>query len=127
MSDDLGKLLLRVTLGVLILLHGVAKLKGGVSAIEGLLQSNGLPAWFAYGVYVGEVLAPILLIVGYYARFGAALVTVLMLFAIGLAHRGDVLVLTRTGGWAIELQAMFLVTAIVVMLIGPGRYGINRS
>lgn len=126
MTDDLGKLLLRLALGVLILLHGIAKLKNGVSGIEGLLASNGLPTWLAYGVYVGEVVAPLLLIVGYYARAGAAVLTVTMVFAIGLAHRADLFALNRGGGWGIELQAMFLVTAFVVMLIGPGRYSINR-
>ncbi len=126
MTDDLGKLVLRLTLGVLILLHGIGKLQNGISGIEGLVHSAGLPRWLAFGVYVGEVVAPLLLIVGYYARFGAALITVTMLFAIGLAHRADLFALTRTGGWAIELQAMFLFAAVAVMLIGPGRYGINR-
>jgi len=126
MADDIGKLILRLTLGVLILLHGIAKLRFGLGGIEGLLEASGMPRWFAYGVLVGEVLAPLLLIAGYYARVGAALVAVTMLFAIGLAHRGDLLALTRTGGWAIELQAMFLAAAIVAMLIGPGRFAVNR-
>jgi putative oxidoreductase len=126
MADDIGKLILRLTLGVLILLHGIAKLRFGLGGIEGLLEAVGMPRWFAYGVLVGEVLAPLLLIAGYYARVGAALVAVTMLFAIGLAHRGDLLALTRTGGWAIELQAMFLAAAIVAMLIGPGRFAVNR-
>ena len=126
MADDIGKLILRLTLGVLILLHGIAKLRFGLGGIEGLLEAAGMPRWFAYGVLVGEVLAPLLLIAGYYARVGAALVAVTMLFAIGLAHRGDLLALTGTGGWAIELQAMFLAAAIVAMLIGPGRFAVNR-
>ena len=49
-----------------------------------------------------------------------------MLFAIGLAHMKDIFLLTKTGGWAIELQAFFLFTALAVALIGPGRYAINR-
>jgi putative oxidoreductase len=39
---------------------------------------------------------------------------------------GDVASLSRTGGWAIELQAFFLFTAVAVALLGPGRYAINR-
>jgi len=50
-----------------------------------------------------------------------------MLFAIGLAHSGDLLRVTKTGGWAIELQAFFLFTALAIMLMGPGRLGINRK
>jgi len=126
MRDDTGKLILRLTVGVLMLLHGVAKVSGGVGGIGGMLQSAGLPAALAYGAYVGEVLAPLLVIIGFYARIGALIMVVNMLFAIGLAHMKDIFLLTKTGGWAIELQAFFLFTALAVALIGPGRYAINR-
>jgi putative oxidoreductase len=126
MREDVGKLVLRLTVGVLMLLHGLAKISGGVSGIGGMLQSAGLPAALAYGAYVGEVLAPLLVIIGFYARIGALLMVVNMLFAIGLVHMKDILVLTKTGGWGIELQAFFLFSALAVALIGPGRYAINR-
>ncbi len=125
MNESIGKLILRLTLGGLILLHGMAKLSGGVGGIQGMLTGIGWPASFAYGVYIGEVLAPILVIVGWYSRLGAALIAINMLFAIGLAHRGEVFALTGTGAWALELQGMFLFTAIAVALIGPGRFSLN--
>jgi putative oxidoreductase len=124
--NDVGKLILRLAVGVLILLHGVQKVTDGIAGVQGLLASMGLPGWFAYGVYVGEVVAPILLILGYYGRLGAALIAGNMLVAIGLAHPGDVLALTRTGGWAIELQAMFLFSAVALVLLGPGRLSLDR-
>ena len=126
MTHDAGKLLLRLSLGIMILLHGLAKVSGGVGGILGMLQGVGLPATLAYGAYIGEVLAPLLVILGFYARLGAALIVVNMLFAIYLAHRDDVFVLTKQGGWALELQGMFLFTALALALIGPGRYGVNR-
>ena len=126
MANDLGKLILRLTLGVLILLHGIAKISGGTAGIEKMLEGNGLPGFLAPGVYVGEILAPILVILGFYARLGAAVIVVNMLFAVLLAHRADLFLLTRTGGWALELQAFFLFTALAVALIGPGRFGINQ-
>ena len=126
MADDLGKLILRLTLGVLLLLHGIAKVTRGVPGIEKMVEGIGLPSYFAFGVYLGEVLAPILVLLGFYARLGAALIVVNMLFAILLAHRADLLVLTKTGGWALELQAFFLFTALALALMGPGRFSINR-
>jgi len=125
-QHDLGKLILRITLGVLILLHGIAKLKGGVGGIEGMLAAQGLPRALAYGAYLGEVLGPLLLIAGFHARVGALLIAVNMLFAFGLAHMGDLGQLNAQGGWALELQGMFLGTAIAMALIGPGRYSINQ-
>lgn len=126
MNDDIGKLVLRLTLGILMLLHGIAKLKNGVSGIEGMLVSHGLPGFFAYGVLVGEVLAPLLVIFGFYARIGGAIMAINMLFAFALAHSSQLFDLSKSGGWALELQGFFLFTAIAVALLGPGKFGINR-
>jgi putative oxidoreductase len=125
-NSDLGKLLLRITLGVCILLHGVAKLQGGVDGIAQGLSGMGLPGFVAYGVYVGEVVAPILLIVGWFGRIGAALIAVNMIFAIAIAHSAELFKLGPQGGWALELQGMFLMTAIALALMGPGRFSINE-
>jgi putative oxidoreductase len=125
MNDSIGRLLLRVVLGGLILLHGIAKMQGGVGGISGMVAAAGLPSFVAYGVYVGEVIAPAMLIIGWYSRLGASLIAISMLFAIGLAHRGDLLALNNAGGWALELQGMFLFTAIALAIMGPGRFAIN--
>ena len=125
-ADDIGKLLLRLTLGVLILLHGIGKLTGDISYIGRMLQSAGLPGYLGYGVYIGEVLAPLLVILGWYSRVGALLIAINMVFAVVLAHQSDIFSLTRSGAWALELQALFLVTAVALLLMGPGRISINR-
>jgi putative oxidoreductase len=127
MADDTGKLILRFTVGILILLHGLAKVTGGVGGISNMLAGVGLPAALAYGVYIGEVLAPLLLIIGFYSRIAALVIVVNMLFAIGLVHMDDIVRLTKTGGWALELQALFLLTSLAIALIGPGRYAVNRQ
>lgn len=127
MADDVGKLILRLTLGILMLLHGIAKISGGVDGLEKMVAGAGLPSVLAYGVYVGEVLAPLLVIFGFYARFGAAIIVVNMLFAIFLAHRTDLFLLARSGGWALELQGFFLFTALALVFMRPGRFGINRG
>ena len=127
MNDSTGKLILRLTLGILILLHGIAKLRTGIDPIGGMLEASGLPAVLKYGVYIGEVLAPLLLIVGYYARVGAWLIAVNMLFAIGLAHWGEVFAIDPRGGaLVLEKQYMFMFSAIALALMTPGRFAINQ-
>ena len=42
-NDKAGKLILRVALGVIVLLHGIAKLKGGIDPITGMVTGAGLP------------------------------------------------------------------------------------
>jgi len=128
MNESTGKLILRVTLGVLILLHGISKLTGNIDWLDGALANAGLPAFFKYGVYVGEVLAPLAVIAGFYARIGAWLIAVNMLFAFGLAHGAELLVIDpQSGGLALELQYLYFFSAIAVALIGPGRYAFNQK
>ncbi len=126
MTDDIGKLILRLTLGILMLFHGYAKIVKGVSGIETSLISAGLPGWVAYGVYIGEVIAPILIILGFYARIGGLIIVINMMFAITLSHWSQLTDLSRSGGWALELQGFFLLTGLTLAFLGPGKYGINR-
>lgn len=126
MQDDIGKLVLRLTLGILMLLHGIAKLRYGVSGIESMVTSHGLPGFLAYGVFVGEVIAPLLVIAGFYARIGGLIIAVNMVVAIALAHSSQLFDIGKQGGWELELQGFFLFTAVAVTLIGPGKLGINR-
>ena len=125
--EDFGKLVMRLALGILILLHGIAKLKGGIAGISGMVTGIGLPPWFAYGVYVGEVLAPIMVIIGLYSRAGAFIIFVNMIFAVALSHRAELFMLNaKTGGYALELQAMFMLTALALTCMTPGRYAIIK-
>lgn len=124
-NADLGRLLLRLGLGGLILFHGVAKLQGGIDGIAQLVTANGLPAFVAYGVYVGELVAPVLIIIGWYSRIGSLIVAINMVFALYLAHRADLFKLAASGGYALELQALYLIVAIALALMGPGRYGVD--
>jgi putative oxidoreductase len=128
MNESTGKLILRIALGFLILLHGIGKLMHGADWLDGALTAAGLPIFFKYGVYIGEIVAPLLVIAGYYARIGAWLIAVNMLFAFGLAHGADLFVIDlQSGGLALEKQYIYFFSAIALALIGPGRYAINQK
>jgi putative oxidoreductase len=128
MYEDTGKLVLRVVLGLLIILHGIHKLLGGVDWLGGMLANAGLPEFLRYAVYLGEVVGPVLVIAGYHSRIGAWLIAINMLFALGLAHASELFTLNpQSGGLATELQFLFLFTAIAIALIGPGRYAVNQT
>ena len=125
-SDDLGKLLLRLLLGGLMLFHGIAKLISGPAAIKGMVAAAGFPAELGYLVYVGELVAPLLLIVGVFTRPAALVIAINMVVAVLLAHAKQLFTLNpQTGAWALELQAFFLFTALAIALLGPGgiRFG----
>lgn len=124
-SEDLGKFVLRSTLALLLLAHGISKLIGGAGFITGLVGSLGLPPALGYLVYVGEVVAPVLVLIGLWTRPAALVIAINMIVAVLLVHTGELLAITKTGGWALELQAMFLVGAIAVALFGAGRYSVG--
>jgi putative oxidoreductase len=123
--EDLGKLVLRVSLGILILLHGIAKIIGGVGNVSGLLSKAGMPTALAYLVFIGEVLAPALLVAGVWSRAAALVIAFNMIVAVYLAHGQQIFSLSRTGGWALELQGIYFAAAITLALLGAGRYSLG--
>ena len=128
MNESTGKLILRITLGFLFLLHGVNKLINGIDWLDGALAGAGLPTFFKYGVYVGEVLAPLAVIAGWYSRIGAWLIAVNMLFAFGLVLGPDLFRIdAQSGGMVLEKDYMYFFSAIALALIGPGRYAFNQK
>jgi putative oxidoreductase len=124
-TSDLGKLVLRLALGVLLLLHGVAKIASGAAPILGLMTKMGLPSMLGYLVYAGEVLAPLLLIVGFWTRPAALVVAINMVVAVLMVHSGQLGEFTKTGGWALELQGFYFFTAVAIALLGAGRFSIG--
>ncbi|WP_312480171.1 DoxX family protein [Stutzerimonas nitrititolerans] len=125
MTDDMGKLVLRLSVGMLMLLHGIFKLQNGVGGIAGMLGSQDLPGFLAYGVYLGEVVGPVLVIIGLYTRVGAVLIIGNMLVALALAHSQELFSLGSMGGWALELQGMFLFGAVAIALLGAGKFSVG--
>ena len=108
--------LLRTTLALLMLFHGWAKIRHGIGGIELMVEARGAPGWLAYAVYLGEVVAPLLLLVGLWVVPAALVIAINMLVAFFLVHTKQVLMLQNSGGWSLELQAFFFVTAIVVAI-----------
>lgn len=127
-SDALGKLILRLTLGILMLFHGISKVmspSGAIGYVTGQLTAAGLPGFLAYGVFVGEVIAPIMIILGIFSRVGGFIVVINMIFAVVLSHSAQLFLLTKTGGWALELQAFYLFTGLVVCFLGSGKMAVK--
>ena len=58
-------LLLRISVAFTMLIYGTTKLLFGNEFIETVVLDYGLPKFFSYGVYVGEIIAPILIIIGF--------------------------------------------------------------
>jgi putative oxidoreductase len=125
--EDLAKLVLRVTVGVLILLHTWAVINGEL-AIRDTLARWGMPIGLAWTAVIFEGIAPIMVILGVYARIGAWMMVFWMVMAFLLAHidTGHVFQLAESGvGWRVEGPFFFLSCSLCAALLGAGRYGLN--
>lgn len=120
--DDAGKLLLRILVAGLLLFHGVDKLVHGPGDVATDLAERGLPAAMAYGVYLGEVVAPLLILFGIWTRLAALVYSGNIAFATLLVHGRDFVHLAPTGAWAAETWVFYIVAPLVVALLGPGRH-----
>jgi putative oxidoreductase len=122
--DDAGKLVLRLTVGGLMLFHGIHKIEHGVGWMAAPLEARGLPGFLAYGAYLGEIVAPLLMMVGFLTRPAALAVAGTMVMAVFLVLSNQLFSLTEHGGWALELNAFFFFGSVAVALLGPGKWSL---
>ncbi len=120
--QDIGKLILRLTLSVLILFHGVDKIIHGIAWMAEPIAALHLPSWVGYGVYVGEVIAPLFLILGFGARVAAFIIAFNMVMAVILDAHRLAFTINAGGGWGLELEAFYFMSAVAIVLLGPGRF-----
>lgn len=120
-------LLLRVSLGALLLAHGLLLkvFTFTVPGTVGYFQSLGFPGFFAYLVIAGEILGGIALIFGVWTR-AVSLLALPILIGATLQHLPNGWVFTAAkGGW--EFPAFWTVTLIVQALLGDGAYAWRPS
>lgn len=119
-------LLLRLTLGVAFIAHGLLKVL--VFTVPGTVQffgSLGLPAFVAYATIAAELAGGALLILGVYSRW-VALALVPILLGAAWAHWGNGWVFSaQGGGW--EFPVFWAMTLIVQALLGDGAYALKRA
>lgn len=115
-------LLLRVTLGVLALAHGLLKVFVFTPAgTVGFFESLGLPGALAYPTIAIEVVGGLALIAGVFTRYVAIAMVPVLLGSIVFAHwSAGWLFSNQGGGW--EYPAFWAVVLIVQALLGDGAF-----
>ncbi|WP_434980234.1 DoxX family protein [Daejeonia sp. YH14] len=125
---DLGILIQRLSVGGLMLFHGIHKLIGGVSWMGDMLAAKGIPSFVSYGSIIGEVIAPLMIIFGIKTRLAAFIYAFTMFVAFMLVHTGDFFSLDpATGGWKIELVAAYFLGAVVLIITGGGKFAFTKG
>lgn len=104
-----------------LLVHGISKLANGIGSIQGLVVSAGLPAFVAYGVLIGEVLAPVLVLINRLVAPAALVMAFNMLVAVALVHASQFFTMGKSGGWALELQGLYFFGSLAIAFMAPRR------
>lgn len=117
LKNEVGALILRITLGALFLIHGIVKFQGGIENIVGWFSSIGLPGSMAYGVALLEIIGGAALIIGLATRPVSALLALLMLGAT-LKVKLSIGVLGNGQMAGYELDLAFLAIAIYLAING---------
>jgi putative oxidoreductase len=126
---DLSYLLIRLTVGGQLLVHGIIKLMGpGVAAFAaGSLARRGIePALpFAYIVFFNETVGAVCLMLGLFTRVIAAIIAVEFLIVTFVAHFPNGYGFSSPGGgW--EYPLMWGLIIFAVSLRGGGPYSLDR-
>lgn len=120
-NTDLGLLVLRISIGGLMLFHGVAKILHGISF---LTENMGA---FGYAVYIGEVLAPLAILLGWRTRIASVIYAINCIVAIAVAHSADIFSISDHGGYSNELLMLYLLGAVALFFTGSGKYAISHT
>lgn len=120
-----GAALLRITLGVAALAHGLVLkvMTFGIAGTVGFFESIGYPGFFAYLIIFGEIAGGIGLITGVYARTAAVLMIPILLGA-ALQHAPNGWVFSSNGGgW--EFPVFWAAASLASALVGPGAFALK--
>jgi putative oxidoreductase len=123
-----GALLLRVSMGILFILHGVY-LKAfvfGMTNAGKFFATMGLPDWFAWLVMLYETIGGLALIFGIYARWVALFLGVHLLFAAYLGHGGNGWIFSNAGG-GYEYPLFWAIACFALTLLGDGAHSFRSD
>ncbi len=124
---DIGLLLLRTSIASTMLVYGITKLINGVSFISGLLSDYGLPSFFSYGVYIGEILAPLLIIICYSTKLAGLIFAINCLVAILMVQLPNLFTLNEFGGWYVGPIVIYFVFGLAMFYTGAGKIALSYT
>ena len=126
-QNDVGLLMIRLIIAGPMFLYGIGKVLNGIDFIKSMLAEFGMPQFIAYGVYAGEIIAPILIMIGLRTRIAGLVFAFNCLTIILLSQTNNIFRLNDFGGWAIELLAIYMVVSAALFFTGAGRYAISAK
>ncbi|MBQ7270332.1 MAG: DoxX family protein [Campylobacter sp.] len=123
---NFGLLVVRLALGVCLFMHGVAKIMNGISGVKSMLVAKNIPEFVAYGVYLGEIVAPVMIILGLFCRIGALLVLGLCGIILYAAYP-DLTAMNSHGGFTAEILYLYIGISLCILACGSGKFAVKQD
>lgn len=120
-STHAGLALLRIVPSVFMLTHGYPKLMNLINGNTEFANPFGIgqaPSLFL--AVVAEFICPVLIIIGFKTRWAAIPVAITMFVAAFMIHSADPFNVK-------EKALLYFVTFIAIMLLGPGKYSVDKK
>jgi len=118
---DLALLILRISSGGLMLTHGIPKINMLFASPIQFADPFGFgPTLSLIFALIGEVVAPILIIIGFKTKIATIPSIITMFVAAFIVHANDDL-------GTKEKALLFLASFVVILLAGAGKYSIDRK
>lgn len=121
LRNNLGLAFLRVSSAALIMTHGIPKfqkLLAGDLEFGDPLGIGGAPSLFL--AIIGEFICPILVIIGFKTRWAAVPTAITMAVAAFIVHGSDPFGVK-------EKALLFLILFVTIIVLGPGKYSIDKK
>jgi putative oxidoreductase len=119
--NDLGLALLRILPSLLMITHGFPKFKNLISGDIKFIDPIGIgDAPSLILAVIGELVCPILIIIGYKTRWAALPAAITMAIAAFIVHEADPFEKK-------ELALLYLTFFVVILMVGPGKYSIDKK
>ena len=129
MSADVGILVIRALLGVVMFMHGAQKLLGwfggyGINGTALFMEEAGFRPGVGFAAVIGlsELAGGVLLIFGLFTPFGAAAVLASMLLAIASVQIKNRFLTIAT---ELELPVIYAVSAVGIAFTGGGAFSLD--
>mgnify|MGYP000524493393 CR=1 FL=1 len=117
----IGLLLLRLGFSGLMLTHGIPKIERLFNSPVEFPDPLGIGAlWSLLLTLLGEVVAPILIIIGLKSRYASIVALITMLVAAFVVHADDPF-------GQKEKALLYALGFLVVFLAGPGKFSIDKN
>lgn len=125
-SAPYGAMLLRVSLGMMFIAHGMQKvLVYTVPGTVGFFEQQGFPGALAYAVIAAELGGGVLLVAGIHARWVALVLVPILIGAASVHWPNGWEFSAAGGGW--EYPVFLTIAAFVVVLLGDGAYALRPA